>query len=298
MGKVLLGRRGLALLCSALLLLAQATAAQEADSADQVLAQAISAAGDARIAGPTDVALAGQATLKLPAGYAFVPVEAARALLEAMGNQVGEGFLGLIVGDALQGFVSVRYDAAGYIEDSDAREWNADELLQSLKDGTEAGNAERRDRGLPEFIVAGWVEPPRYDAAQQRLVWSAELRAKGAPDSAEASVNYNTYQLGREGYISMNLVTDMASVEAQKPLAHELLAQLSFDAGKRYADFDPATDKVAAYGLAALVGGLAAKKLGLLAMGGLLLAKFGKVIALAAVGGAAVLARVFSRRKS
>ena len=47
--------------------------------------------------------------------------------------------------------------------------------------------------------------------------------------------------------------------------ARELLAALSFNEGKRYTDFNAATDRMAEYGLAALVGGMAAKKLGLLA---------------------------------
>ena len=51
-----------------------------------------------------------------------------------------------------------------------------------------------------------------------------------------------------------------------KPTAHNLLASLDFAAGKRYADFNSSTDKVAEYGLAALVAGVAAKKLGLLAV--------------------------------
>ncbi len=286
---------GLLILCAL-----PALAEDAPPTADEQFARAMSAAGEARVAGPARIALDAQAALELPEGFAFVRKEPAIALLEAMGNQTDAGFLGLVIGDQLQGFVSVRYDASGYVEDDEAREWDADELLQSLKDGTDAGNEERRSRGIPEFVVAGWVQAPAYDAVAHRLVWSAELREKGATGGGaeSASVNYNTYQLGREGYVSMNLVTDLASIEAQKPLAHQLLAGLSFNDGKRYADFDPATDKVAAYGLAALVGGLAAKKLGLIAMAGLFLAKFGKVAALAAVGGAAVVGRLFRKRKS
>ena len=40
------------------------------------------------------------------------------------------------------------------------------------------------------------------------------------------------------------------------------VAALNFNEGKRYADFNASTDKVAEYGLAALVAGVAAKKLG------------------------------------
>ena len=74
------------------------------------------------------------------------------------------------------------------------------------------------------------------------------------------------------------MITDLESIDKYKPIARELLGNIEFNEGKRYSDFNAATDKVAEYGLAALVGGLAAKKLGLLAVIGALLAKFGKLI--------------------
>jgi uncharacterized membrane-anchored protein len=73
---------------------------------------------------------------------------------------------------------------------------------------------------------------------------------------------------------------------------------VQFKDGKRHSDFNEATDKVATYGLAALVGGLAAKKLGLLAAAGLFLAKFGKFILIGVAAVAAILARRFTRTKA
>ncbi|MCB1958270.1 MAG: DUF2167 domain-containing protein [Rhodocyclaceae bacterium] len=261
------------------------------------LDQAAAAAQAAQIEGPTRVPLGEQATLDLPQGYAFIPQAEAQALMHAMGNMTGPGFYGLILGDAMSGFVSVSFNPAGYVKDDDAREWNAQELLQNLKDGTEAANEDRRARGIPEFEVVGWVEKPAYEATTHRLVWSAELRDKVVnPEHPAAGVNYNTYQLGREGYISMNLVSDLNNVEAAKPRARQLLTALQFNEGKRYADFDASTDKVAAYGLAALVGGVAAKKLGLLAVIGAFLAKFGKLGLLAAAGGLVGLKKLLGRK--
>ena len=73
---------------------------------------------------------------------------------------------------------------------------------------------------------------------------------------------------------------------------------MNFNEGKRYTDFNGSTDKVAAYGLAALIGGIAAKKLGLLAGLGLFLAKFAKliVVGVAAAGGA--VAKFFKGRNA
>lgn len=246
--------------------------------------------------GPRDIPLGDQGRLKLPDGYGFIPRTEAQALMEAQGNQVGQGFHGIVVGDKLNGFVSVRFDASGYVKDEDAKDWNADELLQNLKDGTEATNERRRQLGVPEVTVVGWVEVPRYDVATHRLEWSAAARDKSSQDGGDDGVNYNTYVLGREGYFSMNLVTSLASIDQEKPAARELLAALDFNDGKRYGDFNQSTDKVAEYGLAALVGGIAAKKLGLLATLGVFLAKFWKIGALALVGLGASARKLLGRK--
>jgi uncharacterized membrane-anchored protein len=216
-------------------------------------------------------------------------------MLAAQGSHTGEGFYGLIVGEELDGFLVLEFDKAGYVKDEDAKDWDAAKLLENLKEGTEAGNEERRKMGVPEYSVVGWVEAPNYDVATHRLVWSASVRTKGAENRGDG-VNYNTYVLGREGYFSMNLVTSLASVEKEKPAARALLASLDFNEGKRYADFNSSTDKVAEYGLAALIGGIAAKKLGLLATLGIFLAKFWKVGALAVVGLGAGARKFFGKK--
>jgi len=151
-------------------------------------------------------------------------------------------------------------------------------------------------RGFQEWEVVGWVEKPAYDAATHRLVWSLLSKRKGEPDTVEKGVNYNTYALGREGYFSLNLLTLSTRVDIDKSAPHELLAALSYDSGKRYDDFNAATDRVAAYGLAALIGGVAAKKLGLVAIIGAFVLKFAKLIGLAAVGVWAGFKSLFRRK--
>ena len=54
-------------------------------------------------------------------------------------------------------FMTARFDPSGYIKDDDAKEWNADDLLKSIQEGTEAGNEERKQRGIPEMEIVGWV---------------------------------------------------------------------------------------------------------------------------------------------
>jgi uncharacterized membrane-anchored protein len=145
--------------------------------------------------------------------------------------------------------------------------------------------------------VKGWIQPPAYNADNHRLVWSIRLTDRGAAAGDPAIVNYNTYALGRDGYFELNLMTDEARVETEKTYAHTLLAALEYNQGKRYEDFNAGTDHVAEYGIAALIAGVAAKKLGLLAVIGVFLAKFAKIIlvALAVAGGGIV--KFFRRNK-
>ena len=282
----------------ALLMAFAAAAPSFAQNANAEAAQkaAVEAMKKVLVAGPADVKVANQATLKLPKGYYWVPTPEATKLLESMGNRPGADLAGLVFDDADAWFAVVRYVGDGHIKDDDAKDWNADDLLASLKEGTEAANEDRARMGIPAIEVVGWSEKPKYDATTHRLVWSATTRRKGTSTGSEG-VNYNTYALGREGYISLNLVTALDKLEAHKPAALELLGALQFNEGRRYADFNSSTDKVAAYGLAALVAGAAAKKLGLFAVLFAFFAKFAKVIIVA--GGAAVWAlfKLFGRKK-
>ncbi len=194
-------------------------------------------------------------------------------------------------------FMTIRFESSGYVKDDDAKDWNADDLLKSYREGTEAANKERTKMGVPALEILGWAEKPAYDAATHRLVWAMSSKERGAPATDGQGVNYNTYALGREGYFSLNLVTDLADLPKHKTHASTMLTSLEFDNGKRYADFNASTDRVAEYGLAALVAGAAAKKLGFFAIIAAFLAKFAKVglLALAALGGG--LWKIFGGKK-
>ena len=264
--------------------------------ADAEFEAAAKAAKAAASSGPKDIPVAGQAVMHLPAGYQFVPQPEAGKLSHALGNSNPTNLMGLVLPDGDGGWIAyLEYMSDGYVKDDDAKNWNADELLQSLKDGTESANTDRVARGFPALEVGGWVETPSYDATAHRLVWAALGRPKGTTGN-EGSVNYNTYALGRDGHFELNLISSQDAIDANKTHAKALLAALEFDNGKRYQDFNASTDKVAAYGLAALIGGVAAKKLGLLAVMFGFAAKFAKIIAIAAVAGVAGLKRLFGAK--
>lgn len=281
-----------------LLVPAHTAQAAAADSQASDIQAAFKEAQAAQVSGPSEIALKDQAVLKMPAGFVWVPEPAAGRLMRAMGNSSSDRQLGLIFPQAEnEGWMAVvQFEDSGYIKDDDARNWNVDDLFKSLKEGTEAANDDRRERGFQEIEIIGWVEKPAYDEAAHRLIWSMSARDKGTAADDGASINYNTYALGRDGYITLNLITDLRKVAQDKQHAQALLGAMEFKDGKRYADFDASTDKTAEYGLAALVGGVAAKKLGLFALAAGLFAKFAKVILLAGIGLLGVLTKVFKRK--
>jgi uncharacterized membrane-anchored protein len=282
-----------------MLCMCAAASVQGGETDRQTEAQAaFSDADKAKTRGPAEIALVDQGSLKLPQGFVYIPAKEGARLLTAMGNRPGDGLLGLIFPEGKDDWLIVlQLQKSGFIKDEEAKDWKVDELLANIKAGTEEANKDRRARGIPELEVIGWVEPPAYDASTHRLVWSLSSKQRGEPDSAERGVNYNTYALGRDGYISLNLVTGMNLIQTYKPTAHVLLAALDYKEGKRYADFNASTDRVAEYGLAALIGGVAAKKLGLFAVIAAFFLKFTKLIGVAVIGLIAGL-RQFMRRKN
>lgn len=211
--------------------------------------------------GPTEALLGDQATLSLPNGYRFLGPEETQRLLREMGNFPSGAELGLITSatPGEQWFMVIRYLDAGYVKDDDAANWNADELLASIREGTEEDNKRREAQGHPPLVIRGWEEPPRYDKAANKVVW-----AIAAQEQEQVGVNYNTMALGRQGYLSMNMVGSLEELPKLKPHVDTLLASVAFVEGKRYSDFNSSTDKVAAVGLTALIAGAAVKS-GLLA---------------------------------
>lgn len=248
--------------------------------------------------GPVDITLHDEAILTVPKGQVFLPAREAAILLRRMGNFTNDSVLGIILPEGEENwFVVADYNDSGYVKDEEGKDIDAGKLLQGMKDATEEENKERREKGIEPFRVSRWIEPPHYDQASRQLVWSIELETLDAKGAVKAkNLNYNTYALGRGGFIELNLVTGIATVEKDKTYVRQLLSNLHFKPGKRYEDFNAGTDKVAAFGLLALIGGVAAKKLGLLALAGVFLVKFAKIGLAAVIAGFAAFRKFFRKK--
>lgn len=235
----------------------------------------------ATINGPTDIPLIRQGILHLPEEYLFVPKAEAAAFLESFGNFGNSELIGIIRPEEEEQswFIEISYIDSGYIKDDEARNWDIDEMFKSYKEGTEKQNKMRKKQNFDEMEIVKWVEKPIYDESKHTLIWCMLNRIKGELNEEEYGVNYNTYALGREGYFIVNLVTGYKNIKQEKMHAKTILNSIEYNKGKRYEDFLKGSDKVATYGLAALIGGAVAKKAGLLSIIGIFLLKIWKVVA-------------------
>jgi uncharacterized membrane-anchored protein len=262
------------------------------------------AAEDA-IRGPATIPLGSKlATMQLPTGYVFIGKEKTKKLLEEQGS-VGDNALGMIVPvkDPNSFWVLCRYEDCGYVKDDDAEKLNADEILQTYKEGTAEQNEDRKRLNLPPMYIAGWQEKPHYEKALHHVVWAIGAKDKEEADAPVTDVNYNTRILGRHGVLSLNLITAPQTLSTYKANAAELLTATTFDKGEGYADYQPGKDKAAGFGIAGLVLGggamAAAAKLGLLGglwkwiLGTVLILK--KFIIVAVIAGGAAISKLFKR---
>lgn len=272
----------------------QGEQAEQGDAGESVFSKAV--------LGPKQVDLGHDLVIDLPEGYALFEQPTAGELMERMGNPSRDGLVALVTKRESEWLVTVTYDDEGYVKDDDAAKLDAAELLDSIRQGTEAANRQRQKRGIPAVEVVGWDEPPAYHADVHHLVWAVHGRSEG-----HEIVNFNTRVLGRRGVASLNLIDDPSNLTNSKPEAATLLAATTFKVGSRYQDFQANNDKVAEYGLAALIAGgagaaaLKVAKVGLLAkFGGKLIAlliAFKKVVIVAALGVVGFLQKLFGGGK-
>jgi uncharacterized membrane-anchored protein len=206
-------------------------------------------------------------------------------------NPPDQDVLGLVVPTAVPlssehawAVVITRTDE-GHVADADAEKTDYAQMLKDLQQGTADANAERKKAGYSEMTLVGWAAPPHYDAASKKLYWARELSFS---DANQHTLNYDVRVLGRTGFVSLNAVAGIGDSATVQAGMQQLLPMVEFDAGQRYADFNPGTDKLAGYGIAALVAGGIAAKAGLFAKLGVILlaAKKGIIVVVAAIGAA------------
>jgi len=243
----------------------------------------------------------GVATLDLPDTFRYLPpADAERVLVNAWGNPPGNTTLGMIFPADISPLnenswgVVVTYDEDGHVKDDDADNIKYDELLKKMKEDNQAANEDRKKDGYPAITLVGWAENPSYDKRTHKFYWAKEFSSEKAN---ETSLNYNIRVLGRKGVLVLNAVASMDQIAQIKQEMQHVVAFTEFTAGNGYNDFDNKTDKIAEYGLAALVAGGVAAKLGFFTKIFAMLLAFKKVllVGLAAMGSGIL--KFFKRKK-
>ncbi|MEC4675001.1 MAG: DUF2167 domain-containing protein [Nitrospirota bacterium] len=240
-------------------------------------------------------------TLSVPDSFFYLNSnDTEKILVDIWGNPPGAGAntLGMLFPSGSTPFdeeawgVTIEFEEDGYVSDENVDELDYDELLSQMKEDTRAANDERVRQGYGSIELVGWASSPFYDQESHKLYWAKELRFGDQPIN---TLNYNIRLLGRKGVLVLNFIAGMD----QKPFIDSkldtVLALAEFNQGSRYEDFDPSLDKVAAYGIGALIAGKVLAKAGFLAVALVFLKKFGVIIL---AGVAALLAKFFKRKKS
>jgi uncharacterized membrane-anchored protein len=248
----------------------------------------------------------GLAILSVPKDFRFLDADDAETVLVKLWRNPPSQKkpLGMLIPAGMTPFstncwvVTISYDEDGYVKDDDASKINYDDLLKQMQKAVEENNRVREEKGYPAVHLIGWAEPPRYDATTHKMYWARQIKFDGEDGD---TLNYSIRMLGRRGVLELNAIANvdqLPEIDAQTP---QILGMVDFKEGNRYADFDPKVDKVAKYGLAALVTGgvlAAAAKLGFLKVLwlGILAAK--KLIVLGVVAVVAYFKKLFKRKNN
>jgi uncharacterized membrane-anchored protein len=235
------------------------------------------------------------AELKLPDGWVWLNGADGRRFLTDCGNLPGPAPLGVAMpADFLEAniFAVYTYSDEGHVKDDESPDYDA--LLRDMQESTAAEDQERKKAGGPGVKLLGWAEAPHYDKTQRKMYWAERLQFDG--DDGE-TLNYNVRILGRGGFLVCNGVGDMRQLPKVAEFSKTLLQATEFVDGQRYTDFDPAYDKVAAYGIGGLIAGKLALKAGLFAKLLLLCKAFIKPILVGVVVIGGLLVKLFTGRK-
>lgn len=264
-------------LCPVVAAMAAETPVEEAPP--QTREEAFERAGVKLERGPATVALGKVAELKLPEDYAFVGADSLDRFYELTQNVRGGNEVGVLM--APSGWMLFfDYDEIGYVKDDDKDQLDAAKLMSTMQENQAAANEERNARGWDQMKLVGWATQPYYDSTSKNLKWALNL-SSSQDGYKEIWINENIRILGRGGVMNVTLVSDVPNFKAAEAEADQLLAaNFGYVEGHKYSEFK-AGDKVAKYGLTALVlggGAAAAAKLGLLAKLGAFLGKAWKLV--------------------
>ncbi|MES2695301.1 MAG: DUF2167 domain-containing protein [Verrucomicrobiota bacterium] len=257
--------------------------------------EAYARAGVKLTAGPATVPLGKIAELKVPQGYSFVGADSLDRFYQVTQNMKSGKEVGVLLAPGYTLFFD--YDDVGYVKDEEKDKLEAGKLMKAMTEGEEESNAARKERGWDQMKITGWATQPYYDTKTNNLKWAINLTSS-QDNFKDVFINESIRLLGRGGVMNVTLATDTTAFKTAEADADKLLAgNFSYLSGQKYAEFKSG-DKIAAYGLSALVlggAGVMAAKLGFFAKIGVLFGKFWKAIVFGLIAVGAVLKKFFNK---
>lgn len=201
--------------------------------------------------GPIVAAIGTNATILVPSGFVFLDAANTQEFEKAT-HEISPGDEYLLAPENFAWYALFEFERIGYVRDNEKIDANV--VLDEIRNATTVSNKKRRQRGWDTVTVVGWRFPPHYDSATKRLAWSI----LGQNDVTHREfVNYNTRLLGRTGVTSVTLVDGPKTLGEDVGTLRSLLTGFRYVKGEKYSEFKPG-DRVAQYGLAALITGGAA----------------------------------------
>ena len=214
----------------------------------QKLEAARSAAHDALI---VDSAIKGPATLEadaatvidLPAGFSFVPGEAAKSFAQAEGNS-SENVVGLLFPDSeASGAIMIEYVGGPHAADDGDK--------ASSPEGWKA-TFERSLTGTGGARVGAFASEPAYDPQKHRFTLGANFTAADGSGASAGSL-FEAFQFGREGYLRMKAPAAVPLDQRRLDAVTRALDAVRFKAGQTYTDYDVATAPASALTVADVI---------------------------------------------
>lgn len=233
------------------------------------------------------------ATIQIPEGFGFLNGADSDKLMQQFGNLPSE-YEGMLASNDLNTLILFQFDDSGYVKDDEKDQLDADKMLKDMQAGDAAGNEYRQSEGLDSLHTEGWAVEPNYNEQTNNLEWGIILRS----GSGHKNINYNTKLLGRNGVMHVTLICEPDMLQGLLPSYQEHIQGFAYKTGKTYAEYREG-DKVAAYGLTALIAGGAlygAAKMGFLAKFLLFFKKGAKAIIIGIVAVFIGIKKFFSNR--
>lgn len=200
------------------------------------------------VEGPTQVRIGQNATFTVPAGYRFLGPDDTVKFMDLTKNLASDDGGTVFAPDDFAWWGEFEYADVGHV--SDDEKIDPDALLSTLRSNQAEANKQLSAKGWSTLELVGWEKAPFYDPDTHNLSWAVDLRnSQGGED-----VNYNTRLLSRTGYTAATLVAGTSDLQASIDQFKGVVSGYQFISDQAYAAYKPG-DKVAEYGLAALVTG-------------------------------------------